>query len=332
MTRLTRTLAALFALSLALAAGCSPATETDEPVDTGEAEGEAAVGLETLEVVFGTLATEDSLPFWVAESEGLFDEYALDVTIETFQAAAERDVAMTAGSIDAMMGDIIATALLEKGGYPVSITTVMLGAQPAEGRFGIVTKPDSDLATLEDLAGVPVGTSLGTIQEYVVDSLFAEADVTDVVKESVPKVPIRFELLSEGRLEAAALPEPLLSLAEFGGGTILADDTEGDNITQTVLIAADEWLQTPEGAEAMERLLDVWDEAVEIINADPDAWRDMLVEKARLPEPLAETYAVNSYPRAQKPEPAAVQAVVDWMKATDLIDGNVPYRKLVWEG
>jgi ABC-type nitrate/sulfonate/bicarbonate transport system substrate-binding protein len=70
-------------------------------------------------VVIGTLPTEDMLPLWVAEEEGLFAEYGLDsVEIVTFQAAQERDAAFVAGEIDAFMGDIIAAAQLEAAGGP----------------------------------------------------------------------------------------------------------------------------------------------------------------------------------------------------------------------
>ena len=107
--------------------------------------------------------------------------------------------------------------------------------------------------------------------------------------------------------------------------------TLGDNITQTVLIASDEWLEAEGSAEAMERLLAVWDEAVAIIDGAPDAWRETLVEKSRLPEPLKDMYAVNTYPRAQLPTEEQVREVIDWMKATDLLNGVIPYHKLVWE-
>ena len=42
------------------------------------------------------------------------------------------------------MGDLIAAAALRAGGVPVKVTTLMLGATPKEGRFGIAVKPGSD--------------------------------------------------------------------------------------------------------------------------------------------------------------------------------------------
>jgi NitT/TauT family transport system substrate-binding protein len=283
-------------------------------------------------VVIGTLPTEDMLPLWVAEEEGLFAEYGLDsVEIVTFQAAQERDAAFVAGEIDAFMGDIIAAAQLEAAGTPVTIATVMLGATPAEGRFGIVAAPDSGYADIAALAGVPVGTSQNTIQEYVLDGLMRQAGVSadDVVVEAVPKVPVRYDLLMQGQLKAAALPEPLLSLAEFEGATLLADDTTGENLSQTVLVFSDEYLSEIGGVDTMSALLKVWDAGVEIVNADPDAWRDLLVEQARLPEPIKDTYRINQYPTAQIPTTEQVDAVLDWMRDKGTLQSALTYEDLV---
>jgi NitT/TauT family transport system substrate-binding protein len=279
----------------------------------------------------GVLPTEDALPLWVAEQRGLFGAAGIDVEIVTFQAAQERDAAFSSGSIDAYMGDIIASSMLEAGGSPVSLATVMLGAAPEQGRFGIVARPGSKAATLTDLADVAIGTASATNHAYVGDKLKAAAGVfaQRVKKEIVPKVPVRLELLMNGKLEAAALPEPLLSLAQNQGAVLVADDTKGENLTQTVLGVSDEYLAMPGGMVTVGRLLDVWDEAVDVVNADPNAWRALLVEKARLPEPIKDTYAVNEYPKAQQPTEQMVGPVLEWMRAKGLLKSDLGYADLV---
>ncbi|MDO9108161.1 MAG: MetQ/NlpA family ABC transporter substrate-binding protein, partial [Coriobacteriia bacterium] len=245
MSRFRRTIAgfAVLVLSMSLLAGCASKT-SETPA------AEEPVKLSAIRI--GVLPTEDSLPLWVADKEGLFADAGLDVSFVNFQAAAERDAAFTAGEIDAFMGDIIAAALLEQGGSSVTIGTIMLGATPAEGRFGIAVPADSAYQGLGALAGVPVGTSSSTIQEYVLDGLMRQAGVPadKVATEEVKKVPVRFELLMAGKLKAAALPEPFLSLAEAQGAKIIATDTEGENLSQTILGFSDDYLVAPGGIEA----------------------------------------------------------------------------------
>lgn len=277
---------------------------------------------------FGTLPTEDALPFWAAEREGLFAKAGLSFEILTFPSAQERDTAFASGAIDAFMGDLLAAALLNAAGVRATVATVMLGATAAEGRFGIVAAPGSGISDLRALAGVPVGTSSGTIQEYVLDGLLRQAGVTDVRKEEVKKVPVRFELLMNGKLKAAALPEPLLSLAERQGAKLLADDTAGENLTQTVLVVSRRYAGSPGGTEGVRRLLGVWDEAVGRVNRDPGAWRTVLVEKARLPKPLQDSYRVNRYPKSQLPARPEVDAVLAWMRGKGLLKAHLTYEDL----
>lgn len=318
----------VFALVLASAlVGCGRDGDTGDGADGGAQEPKA--------IRIGTLPTEDALPLWVAEEQGIpADEGLPSMEIVTFQSAQERDAALASGSIDAFMGDIIAAAQLEAGGTPVTIATVMLGATPEQGRFGIVVPPESSVATLTELAGVPVGTSSGTIQEYVLDGLMAEAGVSPdkVVKEEVKRVPVRFELLMNGQLKAAALPEPLLTLAEKQGAHLVADDTKGANLSQTVLVFSDEFLRSDGGLETEEALMKVWDAGAKQVNADPNAWRATLVEKARLPEPIKDTYAIQTYPLHQLPTAEQVNAVLDWMKVEGLLKTELTYEDLVIVG
>lgn len=324
MTALRKTIALLttFALAGSLLVGCSKTAEEKPAADTE---------VKLAPVRIGVLPTEDSLPLWVADQEGLFKKAGLEVTFVDFQAAAERDAAFTAGEIDAFMGDMIAAALLEQGGTGVTIGTVMLGSTPAEGRFGIVVPADSPAKDLTALAGVPVGTSSGTIQEYVLDGLMRQAGVPadKVAKEEVKKVPVRFDLLMKGQLKAAALPEPFLSLAEAQGARTLADDTKGENLSQTILGFSDEYLAAPGGIETEEKLLEVWDEAVDLVNADPEAYRSLLVERAKLPEPVKDTYKINTYPKADIPTADQVDAVLAWMDTKKLLGKPVTFEDLV---
>ena len=51
----------------------------------------------------GLLPIIDSVPFYAAEADGLFEEQGLNVQLETFSSAAERNVALQTGAIDAQL-------------------------------------------------------------------------------------------------------------------------------------------------------------------------------------------------------------------------------------
>lgn len=319
-------LAASLAAALLLV-GCTPAADSEASTEPATPVAKPAA------ITIGVLPTEDSLPLWVAEKMGYFATSGLEsVEIVVFQSAQERDAAFASGAVDAFMGDIIAAANLEAGGAPNTIETVMLGSDPTQGRFAVLAAPKSSVASLADLKGVPVGTSSATIQEYVLDAMMAQAGVAkdDVKIEEVKKVPVRFELLMAGKLKAAALPEPFVTLAEQGGAKIVSDDTKSEsNISQTVMVFSDEFLGKEGGREAADAVLAAWDIAVGNVNSAPDDYRADLVDKARLPEPLAKTYKVNTYPVAGPPAQAEVDAVLGWMKDKGYLTADVTYADLV---
>lgn len=324
-----RILVAALATVLLLAAGC--AIKSASP--TTSATPAATSADKPVAIRIGTLATEDSLPLWEAEKMGYFAVEGIPkVEIINFQSAQERDTAFASGAIDGFMGDIIAAANLEASGKKVTIATVMLGADKTQGRFGIAVPPKVTGIDLKSLSGVPVGASSATIQEYVLDGLMAEAGVpADQVKvEEVKKVPVRFELLMAGKLKAAALPEPFLTLAEQGGATIIGDDTKAQkNLSQTVLVLSEDFLGKSGGTSTERAVLKAWNLAVNDINKSPDSYRAMLVEKARLPKPLAAVYKVQTYPAAQVPSEADVDPVLTWMSSKGYLKGNVTYADLV---
>ena len=324
-----RTLRALLALvlvaSLALV-GCTPE-------DDGEQTGETPAP----SIKIGTLATQDALPLWVAEEKGYFEDAGLaKVEIITFQSAQESQVAFQSGAVDALMTDIIVAANLHASGTEVTIPTVMLGADTAQGRFAVVGAPGSDFASMTELKGVPVGTASATITEYILDKLAEEAGLaaTDVKKEEVKKMPVRFQLLMSGQLKAASLPEPFVTLAEQGGAKIIpgGDDTKAQqNLSQTILCVNAEYAGDEVGANGIDAVLEAWDMAAADINAEPNSFRQTLVDKASLPPQLADTYAVSQYPTAQQPAAEDIQRVLDWMEEKGYLQSEITPEDMLSE-
>lgn len=329
-SRIVRTALAVMLAGALLLAGCAPA-ETSRPDTTGQEAKPVAIKI-------GTLATQDSLPLWVAEEKGYFASEGLPkVEIVIFQSAPEREAAFASGAIQGFMGDIIVAANLEAAGADVTIPTVMLGSDATQGRFAILAPRGTAVKSLADIKGVKVGTGPATVTEYVLDKLMEEAGIAaaDVKTEAVPKVPVRFELLMAGKLKAAVLPEPFVTLAEQGGAVIIpgGDDTKAEkNISQSVLCVNGTFVGTDEGGATIAALLKAWDKAVDDINANPDDFRQTLVAKAMLPKPLASTFQVGTYPKAAAPTSEQVQTVLDWMKTKGYLKADVKPEDLIGVG
>lgn len=307
------------AAGIVLLAGCSGSS------GSSKAEGSSAAG--TMSLTVGTLATEDILPLWVAAEEGLFEKAGLSVEIVTFQSATELIAGVSSGEVNLAMTDIMVTASMFASGVGVGMEWVTLGTTPQQGRFGIMAGPNSEIRSLSDLAGVPVGVGSNTILEYVMDRLMESAGVPDdrIMVEELQKLPVRYQAMLEGEVAAAALPGTLLALGEQNGCRLIADDTQGDNLSQSVMIARTDLTSNDAGRQQIEKLEDVWDDAATRINANPEGYRSLLVKSANLPDAIAETYPISEYPPCQLPAADMVDPVLSWMQRKGYLTRPLTY-------
>jgi len=314
----------MVALAIGLA-GCGGTESSSERAGDVETTDSSSIAL--LPVKVGTLATDDLLPLWVAQQEGFLTQAGLDVEIITFQSPMESRAAMTAGEIDGLMTDMVVAAQLTASEGARAVTVMQTA--PA----GILASPKSNITSLEGLAQVPIGISSPTVMEFIADKALSDAGVADeaIAFEIIEKLPVRLEMLMSNQVQAAVLPWTLFQLAQQQGAVPLLDEAKAAEYTSTVLVFRDGFLTQAGAGETIAALLGAWGRGVESINANPDSFRTLLVEKANLPEPLKETYRIRTYPQTGTPPKAQFEAVVDWMVKKGYLDRALAFEDLVYQ-
>ena len=111
----------------------------------------------------------DAFPFYVAESEGYFVDYGVDVKAVPVASGLERDQLMQSGAIDGMLNEMITTANFNRNRLQVRSVISARKAYPDYPLFRVLSAPGSSLTSTAGLAGVPIGISKNTIIEYVTD-------------------------------------------------------------------------------------------------------------------------------------------------------------------
>ena len=277
----------------------------------------------------GLLQIEDSVPFYVAEQEGFFEEEGVRVELVPFLSALERDSALIAGAIDGAISDPIGALLLDQGRGLLKITSLGLGKTPAEGVFAILAAPSSDLQSVEDLKGVEIAVSNATIIEYVTDRLLEEQGFSteQISKVEVKKMPIRMQMLLSGSVQAATLPEPLSSIAEGKGARVLISDADLDqSLSQTVVVISSKTLT--EKRKAIQALFKAYGRAVAAVNGEPERYRALVVEKGRIPPFLADSYPIAIYPAPEPFSRELYEPAARWLATKGLI-GTISYEDIV---
>ncbi len=280
----------------------------------------------------GVLPILDSLPMYVAESQGYFEEEGLTVEFVPVASAPERDQLMQSGGIDAMINELISVILFNKDEPQIVAVRFARAATADSPVFRIIAAGASGIEAPSDLAGVPIGVSEGTVIEYTTDRILQKAGLSNeqIEKLAVPKIPDRLNLLASGQLTAGNLPDPAASLAILNGGINVIDDTSYPEISHSVISFAVPY--TEDQPEAVRSFLLALERAVADINSDSATWTEFANEQGLIPEPLQGSFQVPSYPTAAVPSDFQFRDALAWTLEKGLISGEVPYESSVDDG
>ncbi len=302
----------LVLLVAVLLASCSPAQPT--PVITLKA---------------AVLPILDVLPMVVAQQEGLFAKHGVNVELLPVGSAPERDQLISAGQADLMVNELASVMFLNQEKIQVQAVRFARTATTEQALFRILAAKDSGIQSAADLKGVPVGVSQATVIEYLTERLLqAEGFSPDAIQSiAIPKIPDRMALLASGELKAAMLPEPFSSLAAQQGAVAVLDDTQQPEYSFSLITFRKAVID--ENPEAVRAFLAAIEEAVALINADPQKYSTLMVDQKMVPAPLAESFQVPTYPLKGVPTQTQFDDVLAWVKEKGYLDKDLAYADCV---
>lgn len=277
----------------------------------------------------GILPDLDSLPMLVAESDGRFAAAGLRVELVRAASAAERDQLLQAGRIDGMVTDPVALVLYHAAGLPVTAVRHSMVPMPGRPQFRLMAAPGSGRRTPQELKGVPIATSEGTIAEYTVRRALAAAGLApaEIKVVAIPALAARLTLLAEGKVAAAIVPEPFATQAALAGAVALGDSIDHRPFCCSLIAFRNAVLEGRRGD--VERFIAALDQAAAAINADkPRAIRQALTARI-LPPTCAEAMVLMDYPIATVPDRALVEGVVRWLSEKGRLPQPPAYADIV---
>jgi NitT/TauT family transport system substrate-binding protein len=291
--------------------------------------GLAAPGKDDGNLKIGSLPILDILPVYIAEQNGYFAGEGLKVEIVPAKSAQERDALMQAGSIDGQVNDLVATGLFNKEKPRIKILAAARKAYPGSPQFRVLAPPQSPARSVRDLAGKSIGASKNTVIEYITDRLLQKEGLSpeQVTFQEVSAIPTRFEMLMNNQLEAATLPDPLGQGAVAAGAVLIADDSLMGGFSQSVLSFSVEAIR--DKPVTLRKFLKAWNQAVVELNKNPEKYRDLLIDKGRVPQSIQGTYKMPPFPQKEITTEAEWQDVMNWMIQKKLINSAIPYYDAV---
>lgn len=271
----------------------------------------------------------DTLPMYVAQQEALFAKHGVTVEFVPVASAPERDQLLSAGGADGTINETLAVMLFNKESVQMQAVRYALRPTAENGHFFILASVKSGITSVDDLKGVEIGVSQGTVIEYVTERLLqANGFTADEIRTiAVPKIPDRMALLASGELNAGVMPDPLASLVVSQGGVIVADDSSHPEYGFSVISFRKAVIdENPQGVKGF---LAAIEEATALLNADPAKYKNLLSEQKLVPQPLIESYQAPVFPTAGVPTEAEWNDALSWLKEKGILTTEVSYQDSV---
>ena len=300
----------LTVLALAMLAGCG----TTKQADTKK---------EMQPLTIGLMPDTDSLPFIMAQEKGFFREEGIEVNIEQYKSAMDRDSALQSGNLDGAVSDMLAVAFAKSGGFDVKVTSF------TDGSYKLIASKDSGIKDVKGLAGKDVSVSRNTIIEYVTDQILAKEnmDGDSINKVIIPQIPTRLEMLQNGKLAAATLPEPMASIAVHNGCQFVTGSDELGINPGVILFTAKAAADKKAEIQAMYR---AYNKAVAYLNnTDRAEYIDLVIEKGGFPPVAKEALKLPKYHEAALPKESDVVDCIKWLNSKKLVTETYSYQDIV---
>lgn len=278
---------------------------------------------ETSTLRVGVMGSIDAVPMVIAKEKGYFKEEGLDVDLQIFKAAKDRDAALQAGELDGVLADEVAISIYQNSGMDMKITGT------TNGSWTLVVGKDSNINKLEELKGKKMGISEHTMIDYLADYIVTEngVDTNDVEKIAIPAMPARLEALRNNQIDAAILPAPFNDTAVADGGKEI---TKTDN--EDIMISVTAFLQDiiTNKPDAVKGFYKAYNKAVEYMNSnDITDYEDVVISTVGYSEDMKGNIILPELKMNYLPSEERVQAVFDWSKNNGIISEDLKAKDIL---
>lgn len=213
-------------------------------------------------IKLGVLPTMECLPFYYADSIGLFDSLGVNVHLVTFDAAMDADTAFVNGKIDGIVTDLVKACIWQGQGDTAMVAMV------GELRMWLITAPKARLLKAESLREKIIGITRHSAVDYFSDKILESVKLQsiDLNKPQINNIRIRGLMVDQDQMDGAILPEPYASEAVARGARRL-NGTEEMKVANLMCVLFNDSIHQARKRE-IENIRSVYDQAVTALNAD----------------------------------------------------------------
>ena len=288
--------------------------------------GETVSSMEEKPVIrIGMMSSSDVIPYVLINENKLSEKYNFELDLQVFTSAKDRDAAFQAGELDGVLTDYIGVCMYQNAGFDVKITGI------TDGDYILLAGKNSGIADISQIKEKSIAISEKTLIEYTLDNILEKNDMedTDVVKEVVPRIPDRLELLRNDKIDLSLMPEPFATLALADGAIQLGTANEY-GLYPAVSAFSKAALDSKN--EAIRNLYKAYNEAVDYMNhTDIKEYENTVIKAVGYPEEMAGKITVKPFRESVLPAKEDVAAAVLWASNKGLCEPSLSYDQLTYD-
>ncbi len=261
-------------------------------------------------IKFGILPAESAIPIIIAKEKGFYEKEGVNVELVPFNSPNDRNIAVQAGSIDAIIGDVMTSLAFHEAGLSMKITSDI------NEDFKLLTSPKSGIDTFERLNNKKISVVPNFVLEYIMDEM-ASRNGIEYELVNISSFTARFEALLSDQIDGVIFTEPQAGLLASKGARILASSKEY-GIKAGTLLFNEKTLKDNQGE--MKAFYRAYNSAVEYINTtDPSEYSQILTQYG-FPEAIKNYLSTGvKYTKADRITVEIFNSVLKWTKAKDLV-------------
>jgi len=275
------------------------------------------------QLTIGVMSSMDYLPLAVAQENGFFKKEGVNITIHKFYSANERDAAFQSENLDGTILDYTGAAIQLAGGVKLKITS------QCDGTFVLIAGKDSGVKSVNDLEGKHLAVSRNTVIDFCTDLVLQKAGIglDDIEKVEINKIPLRLEMLRNGKIDATMLPDPFATLALQDGNRSIIDIRELDLHVTGIAFHEKVIEQNPKTINSFYR---AYNQAVVLLNSEPaNSFHSILISDIGIPAELVSQIKLPNYSMAQLPKERDLEKVEHWLKTKNLVSSDFDISTLI---
>lgn len=250
----------------------------------------------------------DCLPFYMAQRTGIYERLGLDLRIHTLWAQLDTDTALLRRRVHVAYSDLARAIMMQQ-----TDTFDLRAVAALPGELELITNRRGRVRTLGQLKERMVAVSRHSITDFWSDRLMdsARMEQTDIFRPQINSLRIRTDMLCNGTMDAALLPQPFALEAQLRGHTSNFTTHDLQPRLAALLVPSD-ILKDSTRLQQLRLLFQGYDEAVALRDSLPQLLSQLCLTPDSLTDTIARALPIP--PTLAAPQRADADAALRWLE------------------